>query len=137
MRADRLLSILLQLQFHGRLTSAALAKRLEVSERTIHRDMSSLSTAGVPIVAERGARGGWSLLEGYRANLTGLSEAEVQALFVTRPEKLLADLHLVLPKLNPQLARQRIYIDINGWNRSNEQVPHLPALLRHRQSLAK
>ena len=128
MRADRLLSILLQLQFHGRLTSAALAKRLEVSERTIHRDMSSLSTAGVPIVAERGARGGWSLLEGYRANLTGLSEAEVQALFVTRPEKLLADLHLVLPKLNPQLARQRIYIDISGWNRSNEQVPHLPAL---------
>ena len=128
MRADRLLSILLQLQFHGRLTSAALAKRLEVSERTIHRDMSSLSTAGVPIVAERGAHGGWSLMEGYRANLTGLSDAEVQALFVTRPEKLLADLHLVLPKLNPQLARQRIYIDISGWNRSNEQVPYLPAL---------
>ena len=128
MRADRLLSILLQLQLHGRLTGAELAKRLEVSARTIHRDMSSLSTAGVPIVAERGARGGWSLLEGYRANLTGLSEAEVQALFVTRPEKLLADLHLVLPKLNPQLARQRIYIDISGWNRSNEQVPYLPAL---------
>jgi predicted DNA-binding transcriptional regulator YafY len=128
MRADRLLSILLQLQLHGRLTSSDLAKRLEVSERTIHRDMSSLGSAGVPVVAERGAGGGWTLMEGYRKNLTGLSDSELQALFVTRPEKLLADLHLVLPKLNPELARQRIYIDIAGWNRSSEQVPHLPAL---------
>src|SRR5947209_6978830 len=128
MHADRLLSILLQLQLHGRMTSRDLAKRLEVSPRTIHRDMMSLSAAGVPIVAERGARGGWMLMEGYRTNLTGLSDAEVQALFVTRPEKLLADLHLVLPKLNPQLARQRIYVDIRGWNRANEPVPHLPAL---------
>jgi predicted DNA-binding transcriptional regulator YafY len=128
MRADRLLSILLQLQHHGRITSRDLAKRLEVSERTIHRDMSSLGSAGVPVVAERGARGGWMLMEGYRKNLTGLSDAELQALFVTRPEKLLADLHLVLPKLNPELARQRIYIDITGWNRSNESVPHLPML---------
>jgi len=128
MRADRLLSILLQLQRHGRITSRDLAKRLDVSERTIHRDMSSLGTAGVPIVAERGARGGWTLMDGYRKNLTGLSDVELQALFVTRPEKLLADLHLVLPKLNPELARQRIYIDITGWNRSNEPVPHLPML---------
>jgi predicted DNA-binding transcriptional regulator YafY len=128
MRADRLLSILLQLQHHGRITGRALAKRLQVSERTIHRDMSSLGSAGVPVVAERGARGGWMLMEGYRKNLTGLSDAELQALFVTRPEKLLADLHLVLPKLNPELARQRIYIDITGWNRSNESVPHLPML---------
>src|SRR5207302_3535719 len=128
MRADRLLSILLQLQLHGRLTSSDLAKRLEVSERTIHRDMSSLGTAGVPVVAERGSRGGWMLMEGYRKNLTGLSDVELQALFVTRPEKLVAELHLVLPKFNPELARQRIYIDITGWNRSSEQVPHLPAL---------
>src|ERR1051326_7877780 len=128
MRADRLLSILLQLQVHGRLTSSDLAKRLEVSERTIHRDMSSLGSAGVTVVAERGARGGWMLMEGYRKNLTGLSDVELQALFVARPERLLADLHLVLPKLNPELARQRIYIDITGWNRSSEQVPHLPTL---------
>ena len=51
MRADRLLSILLQLQLHGRMTSRDLAKRLEVSERTIHRDMTSLGSAGVPVVA--------------------------------------------------------------------------------------
>jgi len=144
MRADRLLSILLQLQLHGQLTSAELAKRLEVSERTIHRDMNSLGSAGVPIVAERGAGGGWSLMEGYRTNLTGLSESEVQALFVTKPARLLADLRLekasdaalvklltVLPAVNrrnAELARQRIHIDVSGWNRSNEPVPHLPAL---------
>ena len=131
MRADRLLSILLQLQLHGRLTGAQLARRLEVSERTIHRDMVALGTAGVPVIADRGARGGWSLMDGYRANLTGLSDAEVQALFVARPEKLLADLHLVLPKLNQQtaeVARQRIYIDLSGWTRSNEPVPHLPVV---------
>lgn len=128
MRADRLVSILLQLQLHGRLTARSLAKRLEVSERTIHRDMTSLGSAGVPVVAERGARGGWILMDGYRANLTGLSQSELHALFVMRPEKLLADLHLVLPKNTPQLARERIYIDVSGWSRSNEPVPHLPAL---------
>ena len=128
MRADRLLSILLQLQLHGRLTMRDLAKKLEVSERTIHRDMTALGSAGVPVVAERGSRGGWVLMDGYRANLTGLTDAQLQALFVTRPEKLLADLHVVLPKLTPDLAQQRIYIDISGWTRSNEPVPHLPTI---------
>jgi predicted DNA-binding transcriptional regulator YafY len=121
----------LQLQLHGRLTSRELAKRLEVSPRTIHRDMNCLGSAGVPVVAERGARGGWTLMEGYRTNLTGLSEAEVQTLFVTRPEKLLADLHLVLPKLNQhtaEVARQRIYIDLSGWTRSTDPVPLLPTV---------
>jgi len=113
------------------MTSRALAKHLEVSERTVHRDMGALGSAGVPVVAERGAGGGWSLMEGYRTNLTGLSEAELQAMLVTRPEKQLANLKLVLPKLtqhNAELARQRIYIDVSGWNRSSEQVPHLPLL---------
>jgi predicted DNA-binding transcriptional regulator YafY len=131
MRADRLLSILLQLQLHGRLTSRALAKRLEVSQRTVHRDMGALGSAGVPVVAERGVGGGWSLMEGFRANLTGLSEAELLGMIVMRPEKQLANLKLVLPKLsqrNAELARQRIHIDVSGWNRSSEQVPHLPLL---------
>jgi predicted DNA-binding transcriptional regulator YafY len=144
MRADRLLSILLQLQLHGRLTSRELAKRLEVSERTVHRDMGALGTAGVPVVAERGVGGGWSLMQGYRTNLTGLSDAEVQSLFVSKPSGLLADLNLakasdaalvklltVLPAVNrrnAELARQRIHIDVSGWNRSSEQVPHLPLL---------
>jgi predicted DNA-binding transcriptional regulator YafY len=131
MRAERLLSILLQLQLHGRLTSRALAKRLEVSERTVHRDMGALGSAGVPVVAERGVGGGWSLMDGFRTNLTGLSEAELLGMIVMRPEKQLANLKLVFPKLsqrNAELARQRIHIDVSGWNRSSEQVPHLPLL---------
>ncbi|HEX4947020.1 MAG TPA: HTH domain-containing protein, partial [Blastocatellia bacterium] len=94
MRADRLISILLLLQIHRRLTSHELAERLEVSERTIHRDMEALSIAGIPVFSERGTGGGWSLVEGYRSNLTGLSEAEVQALFLSRPAGLLNDLGL-------------------------------------------
>ncbi len=94
MRADRLLSILLLLQVYHRMTARELAKRLEVSERTIHRDMDALSTAGIPVIAERGSSGGWSLLEEYSTNLTGLTEAEIQALFLTKPTRLLADLGL-------------------------------------------
>src|SRR5438477_8029405 len=94
MRADRLLSILLLLQIHERMTARELSKRLEVSERTIHRDMEALGMAGVPISAERGTNGGWSLLEAYRTNLTGLNEAEVQTLFLSNSTRLLADLGL-------------------------------------------
>ena len=97
MRADRLLSIVLLLQAHRQLTSRELGRRLEVAERTIHRDMEALSAAGIPVVAERGARGGWSLLGEYRTNLTGLNEAEVQSLFVIKPPRLLADLKLEKP----------------------------------------
>jgi predicted DNA-binding transcriptional regulator YafY len=143
-RADRLLSILLLLQMHSRLTARALAKRLEVSERTILRDMDALGAAGVPVVADRGAGGGWRLVDGYRANVSGLTEAEVQSLFVSHPSRLLADLQLdkasdgalvkllsVLPAVSrrgAELARQRIHIDVSGWSRSRDPVPHLPAL---------
>src|ERR687883_21546 len=94
MRADRLVSIILLLQLHGRMTARGLARRLEVSERTIHRDMEALSAAGVPGLAERGAGGGWALVEGYKTNLTGLNEAEIQALALAGPSKVLEDLHL-------------------------------------------
>src|SRR5260221_2589598 len=94
MRADRLVSILLLLQTHGRMSAPQLARRLEVSERTILRDMEALGIAGVPVVAERGAHGGWSLMPGYRANVSGLNDAEAQALIVGNPARLLADLHL-------------------------------------------
>ncbi|HXI92968.1 MAG TPA: WYL domain-containing protein, partial [Blastocatellia bacterium] len=144
MRADRLLSILLLLQVHRRQTARELARRLEVSDRTIHRDMEALSAAGFPVFAERGSGGGWMLVEGYKTNLTGLNKDEIQALFLTKPLQLLADLGLdkasdaamiklsaALPSThrdNAEHARQRIYIDITGWNRSDERVRLLPVL---------
>lgn len=144
MRADRLLSILLLLQVHRRITAHELAKRLEVSERTIYRDMEALSAAGIPVTAERGIGGGWSLLEEYRTNLTGLTEAEIQALFLTKPARLLTDLGLhkaseaalikllaALPTMHrrdAEYARQRIYVDVAGWHNSEEAVPYLPTL---------
>src|SRR5579863_10333652 len=82
------------LQVHRRLTARDLAGRLEVSERTILRDMDALSGSGVPVMAERGAGGGWSLLGDYQTKLTGLTAAEIQSLFLGRPRRLMADLGL-------------------------------------------
>src|SRR5215472_14696228 len=76
MRGDRLLSILILLQTHRRLTARQLAERLEVSERTILRDMDALSSSGVPVIADRGVGGGWSLLDGFETKLTGLKARE-------------------------------------------------------------
>jgi len=144
MRADRLLSILLLLQVNRRTTARELAKRMEVSERTIHRDMDALSAAGVPVVADRGNGGGWSLLGGYKTNLTGLNHDEIQALFLTRPAQLLADLGLqkasegalikllaALPSISrrdAEYARQRIHIDTTGWRNSPENAAALPSI---------
>lgn len=144
MRADRLLSILLLLQANRRMTARDLSVRLEVSERTIHRDMESLSAAGVPVYALRGNGGGWVLPDAYRTTVTGLTEPEIQALFVSTPPRVLADLGLrraseaALVKLLAELpavsrrdaeyARQRILVDSSGWRRAEESVPHLPSI---------
>src|SRR5260221_13024722 len=79
MRADRLLSILLLLQSRGRMTTRELAEHMEVSERTIYRDIEALGMAGIPVYAERGPGGGCTLLDGYQTRLTGLTEAEIRA----------------------------------------------------------
>jgi predicted DNA-binding transcriptional regulator YafY len=144
MRADRLLSIMLLLQVHRQMTAGDLARRLEVSERTIHRDMVALGMAGVPVTAARGSGGGWRLLEEFRTNLTGMNAAEVRALFLTRPSRLMADLGMeqasdaalikllaALPAISRQNAedmRQRIHIDVAGWGQREDAVPLLPIL---------
>ena len=144
MRADRLLSILLLLQAHRRLTTRHLAQRLEVSRRTIQRDMEALSVAGVPVYAERGQGGGWRLVDSYRAKLTGLRPAELRSLLVVRSPQLLSDLGLsdaaqradlkLLASLSPverrdaEFARQRLLVDSGGWGRLREDVSALPTL---------
>jgi predicted DNA-binding transcriptional regulator YafY len=122
MRGDRLVSILLLLQSYGKVTASELAKKLEVSERTIYRDMDALSATGIPVYANRGKNGGWSLIEGYRTNLTGLKEAEIQALLLPASVTLLDDLGLTQTSQDARhkllaslpVGRERI---IDVWNR--------------------
>jgi predicted DNA-binding transcriptional regulator YafY len=106
--------------------------------------MEALGSAGVPLYAERGKAGGWVLPEPFRTNLTGLTEVELQTLFLSTPSRLLADLGMkqaseaALIKLRATLpsgqrqgaehARQRILVDPSGWKRAEEQVPALAAL---------
>ncbi len=94
MRADRLISIVLLLQRHGKLTASRLASELEVSPRTILRDVEALSIAGIPVYADGGHGGGIALDEKYRTSLTGLNEAEVHSLFISSNNQLLNEVGL-------------------------------------------
>lgn len=140
-RADRLLSILMLLQARGRMTAQRLAKELEVSERTIYRDIDALSAAGVPVYGDRGPEGGYALLDSYRTSLTGLTENEVRALFMLSIPAPLAELGVgqelraALRKLAASLpdvhrddrerVRKRIHLDATWWSREQEPPPHL------------
>lgn len=144
MRASRLVTLLLLLQTRGQLTAAELARELEVSERTVFRDIDALSEAGVPIYAERGPYGGVRLVDGYRTRLTGMTPEEAEALFLGGLPGPAAELGLgtvmtaarlkVLAALPPELrARasrlvERFHLDAAGWFRSSEAAPRLPAL---------
>ncbi len=141
MRADRLLSLLMLLQARGRMSARELAAELEVSERTIYRDVEALSAAGVPLYGQAGPEGGYALLDSYRTNLTGLTEGEVRALsMLSIPEALGAlgmgqELRAALLKLSAALpearrhdgasVRQRFYMDSTWWAQGEEPVPHL------------
>src|SRR5258708_36516612 len=83
MRADRVLALLLLLQARGRLTASELAERLEVSKRTVYRDVDALGAAGVPVHADPGPSGGIELMAGWGTDLTGLTAPEGEALFTS------------------------------------------------------
>ena len=141
MRGDRLLSILLLLQVHRRMTARALAERMEVSERTIYRDVEALGRSGVPVYTERGPNGGCGLIDNYRTNLTGMTEMELRTLFMAGASKQLADLGLAkaldgalikmlaaMPSAfqrDAERSRQRFHLDSAAWSQLNEEVPHL------------
>lgn len=141
MRADRLLSLLMLLQVHGKLSARELATRLEVSERTIYRDMDALSAAGVPVYGECGRQGGFDLLDSYKTSLTGLTEGELRALFmldISQPLEALGisqEFRQAMLKISAALpdarraveeqVRQRFYLDSAWWHADSLLVPHL------------
>jgi predicted DNA-binding transcriptional regulator YafY len=144
MRATRLVSLLLLLQTRGQLTAAEIAEKLEVSIRTVHRDVESLTAAGVPVEALRGPAGGYRLAGGYRTRLTGLTADEAEALFAAGISGPAAELGLggelaaarlkLLAALPHELqeratrASRLFHLDTRGWFRAEDRVPHLPAL---------
>jgi len=138
-RADRLVSLVLLLQARGRMPARSLAAELEVSVRTVYRDLAALSAAGVPVIAEPGPNGGCALLQGYRFPLRGLSPDEAEALLITGVPRALADLGFgdalaaarqkigVTAGLGPP-EPALVHLDMPRWFRGDEEVPHLRTL---------
>ncbi|WP_455711394.1 helix-turn-helix transcriptional regulator [Streptomyces hirsutus] len=141
MRADRLLSLLLLLQNRGLMTAPELAAELEVSVRTVYRDIEALGASGVPVRAERGPEGGYRLMEGDRTRLTGLTDAEAGSLFLAGLPGPARDLGLGAVLASAQLkveaalpgeladqarrVRERFHLDAPAWFRDADPVPHL------------
>ena len=140
MRADRLLQVVGLLRTHGRLSATELATRLEVSVRTVLRDMEALSAAGVPVYAERGRTGGFALLPGFRPAVEDLTPSETSALLLSGTGSVQAagldgDLRSAVRKLSarlaPELARSaerladRVVIDPDGWFGEGQDVTQL------------
>ncbi|RXS78917.1 WYL domain-containing transcriptional regulator [Streptomyces sp. TM32] len=144
MRAARLIKMVLLLQARPSMTAAELARELEVSERTVARDVLSLSEAGVPVYADRGRAGGYRLIGGYRTRLTGLGRSEAEALFLSGVPTALREMGLadaasaarlkVSAALRPELrdaasgAAQRFHLDAPAWYQEPETPGLLPAI---------
>ncbi|WP_248966156.1 helix-turn-helix transcriptional regulator [Sphaerisporangium perillae] len=144
MRASRLLSLLMLLQTRGLMTARQLADALEVSVRTIYRDVESLHAAGVPLYGDAGPAGGYRLLDGYRTRLTGLTADEAESLFLAGMPGPAAELglrgvvtaaqlklHAALPaELRDRAVRvqERFHLDAHGWYYDGDQTPHLATI---------
>jgi predicted DNA-binding transcriptional regulator YafY len=144
MRASRLLSVMMLLQARGRISAQALADELEVSVRTVYRDVDHLSAAGVPVTATRGAAGGFELLDGWRTRLTGLTPHEAQAMFLAgapgaaeqlgfgeAAESAQLKLLAALPppwQADARKVGSRLHLDPVGWYRSADRAEHLDAV---------
>lgn len=144
MRASRLLSLQMLLETRGRMSAPALADALEISVRTLYRDVDQLSAAGVPIYAERGRNGGFALLPGWKTTLTGLTPSEAQAVFLSGLPGPAQDLGLggdvegarlklvaALPaawREDAQRVSTRLHLDPVDWYRESEPTPHLPTV---------
>ncbi|HUZ97690.1 MAG TPA: YafY family protein [Edaphobacter sp.] len=143
MKASRLMSALILLQAHGQLSERELSERLEVSQRTVHRDMEALCIAGIPLTALRGAQGGWRLEKGWRTQVPGLDEPELRALLMTQPralgdpqlaaaaERAFGKLMAALPvsmRRQAEAMRERLHVDHTGWNPSSEDLSMLPVV---------
>jgi predicted DNA-binding transcriptional regulator YafY len=143
-RASRLVALLLLLQARGRMTAAALAGELEVSPRTIQRDVEALAAAGVPVYSERGRDGGYRLVGGYRSRLTGLGPDEARALVAVGTAAPARELGLGRALMSARLkliaslpaglrdemsaAASRFHLDAPGWFARQRPVPFLEAL---------
>jgi len=148
-RADRLLSLVLLLQARGRTPASALAAELEVSVRTVYRDLAALSSAGVPVLAESGPGGGCELLEGYRFPLRGLRPDEAEALLILGVPHALGDLgldealaqahrHIRAAAGAPGEDAVLVHLDMPRWFGSQEEVPQLGTMaqaVRQRRQL--
>ncbi|MFD9031147.1 helix-turn-helix transcriptional regulator [Streptomyces sp. NPDC059567] len=142
MKSSRLISVLLLLQTRGRMTAAQLAEELEVSVRTIYRDVESLHAAGVPLYGDAGHSGGYQLLAGHRSRLTDLYTGEAEALFLAGIPGAAAELglggHFVDAQLKLRASlpaplrdhvdrlRARFHIDAPGWYAEDTDAPFLP-----------
>jgi predicted DNA-binding transcriptional regulator YafY len=143
-RASRLLQLLLLLQARGPMSAPQLAEELEVSVRTVYRDLEALGAAGVPVYSETGRHGGARLVDGWRTRLNGLTGEEADSLPLLGMPEAAAELGLgsvlaaaelkVLAALPPELrsrarrVAERFHLDVGGWFHRNEPVPHLAAI---------
>jgi predicted DNA-binding transcriptional regulator YafY len=143
MKSDRLLSAVILLQAHERLSTREIAEQLEVSRRTAHRDMEALCAAGVPLNAFRGVGGGWELEKGWRTKVPGLDKAELQGLLMAQPsalgdrkltaaaqrafDKLMASMPATM-RVQAESIRARLHIDPTGWRSMEEDLSMLPVV---------